>query len=94
MTENSKIEAPERIWLQDGGDYTGAADALADLTWCREPINDRDTEYRRADLPPTLAEAMTVPEVRARLSAPTGTGHRTFRRGRWARLRPGRIGDE
>lgn len=37
--------------------------------WC-------ETEYRRTDLPPTLAEAMTVPEVRALLLAAWKVHHR------------------
>jgi len=32
--------------------------------WCQQP-DARETEYRRADLPPTLAQAMQVPEVKA-----------------------------
>lgn len=48
-------DAPERIWLQDDGDYSKARLALSDLTWCEDQINDADTEYRRADLPPTDA---------------------------------------
>lgn len=38
--------APERIWLQDGGDF----DAASEVTWCQHSIDDADTEYVRADL--------------------------------------------
>jgi hypothetical protein len=38
---------PERIWLQDldgDGDYRG------EVTWCKDKINDTDTEYIRSDV--------------------------------------------
>ena len=41
--------APERIWLQDAGDYAGARDH-GEVTWCQGPIDPDDTEYLRADL--------------------------------------------
>lgn len=40
------MTAPERIWLQDGGDF----DAASEVTWCQHSIDDADTEYIRADL--------------------------------------------
>jgi len=40
-------EAPERIWLQDGGDYRQAI-LCGDVTWCEHPVDDADTEYIRA----------------------------------------------
>lgn len=40
------MTAPERIWLQDGGDF----DAASEVTWCQHSIDDADTEYVRADL--------------------------------------------
>lgn len=40
--------APERIWLQDAGDYDNAAQF--EVTWCDGPQDDADTEYVRADL--------------------------------------------
>jgi hypothetical protein len=58
-------DAPERIWLQTAGEWAGASE----VTWCEMPMNDGDHEYRRSDAPPTLAEAMTVPEVRALVAA-------------------------
>lgn len=58
-------DAPERIWLQDDGDYSKARLALSDLTWCEDQINDADTEYRRADLAVTDAEIMAHPKVKA-----------------------------
>lgn len=49
-------DAPERIWLQDEGDYEGARDAMmgtdTGVTWCDTRVNDSDTEYLRADLAP------------------------------------------
>jgi hypothetical protein len=42
--------APDRIWLQDGGDYDAARQANSDVTWCNAPVNDGDTEYLRTDL--------------------------------------------
>lgn len=41
-------DAPERIWLQDAGDYA-AAEKL-EVTWCVNPVDDADTEYIRADI--------------------------------------------
>ena len=43
-------DAPERIWLQDAGDYAVAKRAMDDLTWCYMPIDEHDTEYIRADI--------------------------------------------
>lgn len=43
-------KAPERIWLQDAGDYDSAMSSSDDVTWCVSPVDDRDTEYIRADL--------------------------------------------
>ncbi len=43
-------DMPERIWLTD-----------RDVA---ETVDGIGTEYRRADLPPTLKQAMMVPEVR------------------------------
>ena len=44
--------APERIWLQDNGDF----DAASEVTWCQHRIDDNDTEYVRADLAAVTAE--------------------------------------
>ena len=49
------MSAPERIWLQDAGDYDNTAQF--EVTWCAEPQDDADTEYIRADLVQTLVEA-------------------------------------
>lgn len=59
-------DAPERIWASHPGvgwDAIGGA-------WhhIRDAHDPPQVLYRRADLPPTLAEAMTVPEVRAFIS--------------------------
>lgn len=42
------MSAPERIYLQDAGDYSKAA--ALEVTWCVEPQDDDDTEYTRSDL--------------------------------------------
>lgn len=41
------MSAPERIYLQDAGDYSKAA--AFEVTWCVEPQDDGDTGYVRAD---------------------------------------------
>lgn len=41
------MSAPERIYLQDAGDYSKAA--ALEVTWCVEPQDDGDTGYIRAD---------------------------------------------
>ena len=41
-------QAPERIYLQDAGDY--AATVKFEVTWCVEPVDDADTQYIRLDL--------------------------------------------
>ena len=41
------MSGPERIYLQDAGDYSKAA--AFEVTWCVEPQDDDDTEYVRAD---------------------------------------------
>ena len=46
-------DAPELIWMPHHGEGP----------WFIKPVQPA-TEYRRADLPPTLAQAMVVPEVR------------------------------
>ena len=47
-------DAPERIFLQDAGDYARAA--AFEVTWCVEPQDDADTEYIRADKVAALVE--------------------------------------
>lgn len=42
------MTAPERIYLQDAGDYDVAIEF--ELTWCVEYQDPADTEYVRADL--------------------------------------------
>ena len=49
------MNAPDRIWLQDAGDYESAAEF--EVTWCSEPQDDGDTEYIRADLVQYLIQA-------------------------------------
>jgi hypothetical protein len=53
-------EAPETIWAWDDLHYVEI-----------NPHNQFATEYRRADLPPTLSAAMELPEVRALRDAAT-----------------------
>jgi len=43
MTDDT---APDRIWLQAGGQYAEAHE----VTWCEDRIEDDDQEYVRADL--------------------------------------------
>jgi hypothetical protein len=54
------MTAPDRIWLQDAGDYA-AASQHGDVTWCVDQIDDADTGYLRAD----LAAAETARAVQA-----------------------------
>jgi hypothetical protein len=49
-------DAPDRIFLQDAGDYTRAA--AFEVTWCVDPQDDADTEYIRADKVRALVEAI------------------------------------
>ena len=59
-------EMPETIWAT-GGHY-----------W-PDPTHKRDkTEYRRANLPPTLSAAMELPEVKALVEALESIGHMGF----------------
>ena len=51
MTDNT---APERIWLQTGGDYATYHNVSAEdeeqITWCWHKVEDDDQEYVRVDL--------------------------------------------
>lgn len=48
------MPAPERIWLQDAGDWSGAMAAARasceGVTWCEHPVHENDTAYVRADV--------------------------------------------
>jgi hypothetical protein len=59
-------KAPERVWLYVDVDDQGEAylELIRPDAEC-----STDVEYRRADAPPTLAEAMAVPEVAALVEA-------------------------
>jgi hypothetical protein len=61
-------DAPERIWAlippASPAMSGGWRDTVPPAHWGADAV-----EYRRADAPPTLAEAMTVPEVRALVEA-------------------------
>lgn len=56
MTRDANTKAPERIWLQDGGEWSDEAYFAGEITWCDSEVNSNDTEYVRADLL-TAAEA-------------------------------------
>lgn len=49
------MSGPDRIYLQDAGDYEGAAEF--EVTWCSDPQDDGDTEYIRADLVQSMIQA-------------------------------------
>lgn len=55
MTDLSK--APERIWLQDSGDWCEDSFFAGEITWCDHAVNEEDTEYVRADILETLIAA-------------------------------------
>jgi hypothetical protein len=63
-----KDEAPERIWAlippASPAMSGGWRDTVPPAHWSADAV-----EYRRADAPPTLAEAMTVPDVKALVDA-------------------------
>lgn len=69
-------EAPERIWARKHPvkhghhwhDSTSSEDVAQAVNSSPGTINNF-VAYRRADLPPTLAEALAVPEVRALVEA-------------------------
>lgn len=56
-------DAPETIWMQSWTPRCGV--------WGSDKESPHDTEYRRADLPPTLSAAMQLPEVRELRDAAT-----------------------
>ena len=57
-------DAPERLWAVRSDDgLPQYADTPFGIWW--HTARDGYTEYRRTDLPPTVAEAMRCPEVRA-----------------------------
>ncbi len=66
------MDAPERIWarkhpVRHGGhwhDSTNSSDVAETVNGASGTINPF-VEYTRADLPPTLSAALTVPEVKA-----------------------------
>jgi hypothetical protein len=43
-------DAPERIWLQDDGEWSDDAYVAGEITWCDHAINEADTRYIRADI--------------------------------------------
>ena len=68
------MSGPDRIYLQDAGDYASAAEF--EVTWCVDPQDDGDTEYIRRDpavlaalevQPITVQDAARVPEIAALL---------------------------
>lgn len=73
------MNAPERIWATTGaaqgslGYGQGATVALHWVgVWSEKHDDMRQVEYRRADLPPTLAEALALPEIAALVEAAEG----------------------
>lgn len=45
------MPAPDRIWLQDGGDYDSAHLASwHHVTWSTSPVDERDSQYVRTDI--------------------------------------------
>ena len=61
------MTAPERIWLQDNGDF----DAASEVTWCQHRIEDNDTEYVRADLAAVPAQVKVLAMRDAGYDTPT-----------------------
>ena len=75
------MSAPERIYLQDAGDYSKAA--ALEVTWCVEPQDDGDTEYIRADAVAEMIRRavlaleesnLQITYLHERLGAITGSG--------------------
>jgi hypothetical protein len=64
------MSAPERIWLQDAGDYD-AARSSNEVTWCDCAVDALDTEYVRADVYERMVLLMreVVEELRVRAQA-------------------------
>ena len=89
------MTAPDSIWTEPPDIFDGMG------LWYDAP-HSRLTEYRRADLPPTLAQALELPEIAALVESAKrvdhdnthGNGFEGFRYGReWlhnalAKVRP------
>ena len=43
-------DAPERIWLQDDGEWCEDSFLSGEISWCDCSVNEHDTEYLRRDL--------------------------------------------
>jgi len=71
MTDTSR--APERIWLQDDGEWCQEAAAHGDISWCDHKINDDDTLYIQEDI--SQARVAAVVEYVAQEVADWGTLH-------------------
>ncbi len=54
--------APERIWADGNAEWDSGS-------WGLDKEFDNDIEYRRADLPPTIAECLRNEKVRALVEA-------------------------
>jgi len=64
------MSAPKRIWAFDYDLQDETGDWKTWQTWTEElPSPFQATEYRRADLPPTDAEVMAHPKVKALVEA-------------------------
>ncbi len=69
-------EMPAQIWAYPQGDQSTRG------RWHNVPVQHADAaEYRRADLPPTPAEAMRCPEVAALVEAMRPARYRTTMNG-------------
>jgi len=60
MTDDTDTSAPERIWLQTGGNYAESHEAAigtdTGVTWAANKVEDDDQAYVRADLYEALRE--------------------------------------
>jgi hypothetical protein len=63
------MTAPERIWLQDAGDFAGARAACNEFTWCAAPVDDDDTGYVRADIHDRVVALLREALVKLRAEA-------------------------
>ena len=64
------MSAPKRIWAFDYDLQDETGDWKTWQTWTEElPSPFQATEYRRADLPPTDAEVLAHPKVKALVEA-------------------------
>jgi len=65
------MSGPERIWIEHAEESNPYFYEACELSLAAAPV----VEYRRADLPPTLPEALAVPEVAALVEAAYKEGY-------------------